>query len=234
MTTESGEKGSAGGAETGPGSVYSIGAVASMVGVPQATLRTWEERYAVVSPGRTPAGQRLYSRDQVEQLRFVASEIERGMSAADAHRLLAGQASPGARFRVPSGSARPRVLILVAARDQYSAELVEFLLRTEGFRVELAMGVEDAKRAFEQTQPNLSVIELLIGGGAGEDLCRWLKEQEAGPVLILSSLDVADRALQAGADAFLLKPVGHLQLISAVKDLLGVSALLDRPSDEAS
>jgi DNA-binding transcriptional MerR regulator len=136
-----------------------------MVGVPPPTLRTWEERYGMVSPSRTPAGQRLYSRDQVEQLRFVASEIERGMSAADAHRLLAERASPGASLGVSSGSARPRVLILVAARDQYSAELVEFLLRTEGFRAELALDVEDAKRTFEQTQPHLSVIEFLIGGG---------------------------------------------------------------------
>jgi DNA-binding transcriptional MerR regulator len=204
-----------------------------MVGVPPPTLRTWEERYGMVSPSRTPAGQRLYSRDQVEQLRFVASEIERGMSAADAHRLLAERASPGASLGVSSGSARPRVLILVAARDQYSAELVEFLLRTEGFRAELALDVEDAKRTFEQTQPHLSVIEFLIGGGAGEDLCRWLKEKDRAPILVLSSLDAADRALQAGADAFLLKPVGHLQLLSAVKDLLGVSALLDRSEGEA-
>lgn len=233
MRSESGEKGLAGADATRPESVYSIGAVASMVGVPPATLRTWEERYGAVSPGRTPAGQRLYSRDQVEQLRFVASEIGRGMSAADAHRLLARQVSPAASLGVSSGPARPRVLILVAARDQYSAELVEFLLRTEGFRVELTMGVEEAKRTFEQTQPQLSVIEFLIGGGAGEDLCRWLKERETAPILVLSSLDVADRALEAGADAFLLKPVGHLQLISAVKDLLGVSALLDRSGGEA-
>ena len=70
-----------------PRSGYSIGAVAAMLGVPPATLRTWEERYGVVSPDRTQAGQRLYSRAQLEDLRFVASEMKRGMSAADAHRL---------------------------------------------------------------------------------------------------------------------------------------------------
>jgi DNA-binding transcriptional MerR regulator len=71
--------------------VYSIGAVASMLGLPPATLRTWEERYAAVSPSRTPAGQRLYSRHQVEELRFITAEMDKGMSAADAHRLLANR-----------------------------------------------------------------------------------------------------------------------------------------------
>src|SRR6476469_2127940 len=69
--------------------VYSIGAVARMLGIPVATIRNWEERYATIVPERSPGGHRLYSRDHVEQLRFVAAEVSRGLSAADAHRLLA-------------------------------------------------------------------------------------------------------------------------------------------------
>jgi len=49
--------------------IYSISAVARMVGVPVATIRTWEDRYEVVVPGRNASGHRLYRRDQVEQLR---------------------------------------------------------------------------------------------------------------------------------------------------------------------
>ena len=211
--------------------VYSIGAVGAIVGVQPATLRTWEERYGMVSPSRTRAGHRLYSRAQVAQLRFVASEIERGVSAADAHRLLAGRAGSGAPLEGLPVAMGPRVLILVAARDQYSAELVEFLLLTEGFQVELARGVEEAEGAFERVRPDLSVIEFLIQGGAGEQLCRRLKQRSLAPILVLSALDVADRALQAGADAFLLSPVGHLQLVSAVKDLLGVSAVVRRSGE---
>jgi len=41
--------------------IYRIGAVAKMVGVPVATLRVWERRYAVVTPPKTEGGQRLYS-----------------------------------------------------------------------------------------------------------------------------------------------------------------------------
>jgi MerR HTH family regulatory protein len=71
--------GSGGGEEARPPGIYSIGAVASMLGLPPATLRTWEERYGVVSPARTPAGQRLYSRSELDKLRFVSDAVERGM-----------------------------------------------------------------------------------------------------------------------------------------------------------
>jgi DNA-binding transcriptional MerR regulator len=205
--------------------VYSIGAVSTMVGVPQATLRTWEARYGGISPARTSSGHRLYTREQVARLRFVVSQTRRGMTAADAHRSLAERelrAAPG------DPGTRPRLLILVAERDRYSAELIEFLLDAEGFQVELALDEDEARTKFEKLSPDLVVIELLLGGGAGLDLCRRLRERSATPLLTISPLEIPDRALEAGADAFLGKPLGHLQLISAVKDLLGLSAMLSR------
>ena len=68
--------------------LYSISAVGHMVELPVATLRTWEDRYALVVPDRNASGHRLYSRDQVEQLRFIRTRMAEGLSAADAHRLL--------------------------------------------------------------------------------------------------------------------------------------------------
>ena len=43
--------------------VYSIGAVARMLGIAVATIRNWEERYATIVPERSPGGHRLYSRN---------------------------------------------------------------------------------------------------------------------------------------------------------------------------
>jgi DNA-binding transcriptional MerR regulator len=203
-----------------------------MLEIAPATLRTWEERYGVVAPTRTPAGHRLYTRDEVRHLRFLKAETARGMSAADAHRLLADRLREAEAGDAPPEAALPRLLILVAERDQYSAELIEFLLRTEGFGVKVTLDADDARRAFDEGRPNLTVLEFLIDGGTGEDLCRWLKERGGAPILVISSLDAADRALRCGADAFLPKPVGHLQLVSTVKDLLGVSALLKRREPE--
>ena len=75
--------------------VYSIGAVARMLELPVATIRNWEERYSTVVPERSAGGQRLYSREHVERLRYVASQVASGLSAADAHRLLSEREAGG-------------------------------------------------------------------------------------------------------------------------------------------
>ena len=71
--------------------IYSIGAVARMLGLPAQTLRAWEDRYQQIVPARSSGGQRLYSRDQVDQLSFIRNQIGLGLQPADAHRLLAEQ-----------------------------------------------------------------------------------------------------------------------------------------------
>jgi DNA-binding transcriptional MerR regulator len=206
--------------------LYSIGAVAEMLGSSPATLRSWEERYGVVEVERTEAGRRLYSRDDVEQLRFVIEMIEKGFSAADAHRLLRDRLEhaepPGVLEQRPG----PELLVLLAERDPYGAELSEYFLRTEGYAVQLALSAEDAELTFRERPPALAIVELLISGGAGADLCARLKQLAPVPVLAISSLDSREQALAAGADAFLQKPLDPLQLVSAVKDLLRRSALV--------
>jgi DNA-binding transcriptional MerR regulator len=217
----------------GPGSrpIYRISAVARMTGVPVATLRTWEERYALVVPDRNASGHRLFSRGQVEQLRFVKMRMAEGMSAADAHRLLAERMGTGLPVAAPDGHA-PRLLILLAERDPYAAELQEYFLKTEGFEVEVALGDEAARRSFLDNSPSLVVIELLISGGAGFSLCRSFKQDHDVPVVAVSVLECQDQAIEAGADAFLLKPLEPLQFVSTVRDLLGSSAFLAGDSQE--
>jgi DNA-binding transcriptional MerR regulator len=211
----------------GPGSrpIYSISAVARMVGVPVATLRTWEERYALVVPDRNASGHRLFSRGQVEQLRFVKMHMAEGMSAADAHRLLAEQMGPGLPVVAPDGHS-PRLLILLAEHDPYAAELQEYFLKTEGFEVEVALGDEAARRSFLDNSPSLVLVELLISGGSGFGLCRFFKQDHDVPVVAVSVLECRDQAIEAGADAFLRKPLEPLELVSTVRDLLGSSAFL--------
>jgi DNA-binding transcriptional MerR regulator len=219
--------------EQGSRPVYSISAVARMLGVPVATLRTWEERYAGVVPDRNPSGHRLFSRGQVEQLRFVKMRMAEGMSAADAHRLLAERIDTGLPVAVPGGHP-PRLLILLAEHDPYAAELQEYFLKTEGFEVEVALGEEAARRSFIEDSPSLVVVELLISGGSGFSLCRYFKQDHDVPVVAVSILECQDQAMEAGADAFLLKPLEPLRFVSTVRDLLGSSAFLLSPSQEGS
>ena len=218
-----------GGASRG---VYSIGAVARMLEIPVATIRNWEERYGAIVPERSPGGHRLYSRDQIEQLRFLAAQVSQGLSAADAHRLLA-EHSEGDRLSSGGVGADMRLLVLLAERDPVSADLEQFFLRTEGYEVDVALTVAEAEERWLDSQPRLAIVELMISGGQGADLCRRLKQHEAGAVLAISVLEGRDEALAAGADAFLRKPVDPLELVSTVKDLLGSSALVGHGGHES-
>jgi len=221
-------------ADEGGGSrgVYSIGAVARMLEIPVATIRNWEERYGAIVPERSPGGHRLYSRDQIERLRFLAAQVSQGLSAADAHRLLA-EHSEGDRRLGDGAGADMRLLVLLAERDPVSADLEQFFLRTEGYEVDVALTVADAEERWLDSQPRLAIVELMISGGQGAELCRRLKQHDAGAVLAISVLEGRDEALAAGADAFLRKPVDPLELVSTVKDLLGSSALVAHGGHES-
>jgi CheY-like chemotaxis protein len=213
--------------EIGSRPVYSIGAVVKMLGVDTATLRAWEERYRLVVPERSQGGQRIYSRNDLAHLRFVVEKMADGSSSGDAHRLLAEQLREPTSVTRP-GPGSPNVVVLLAERDRYAAELVEYLLRTEGYDVCVAFDPEEARRYMAERRPHLSVVELMMSGG-GLALCRELAQSGRTPVLALSALGLAEESLAAGASAFVPKPINPLQLVSTVRDLLGDSALT-RPS----
>ncbi|MGH3201925.1 MAG: MerR family transcriptional regulator, partial [Streptosporangiaceae bacterium] len=183
--------------------IFSISAVARTLGLPIATIRTWEDRYGLVVPYRNASGHRLYRRDEVEQLRFVRACMVEGASVADAHRLLAERIDAG----VPVPAHGTRLLILLADHDRYSAEYQERLLRAEGFDVQVALTEEEARRSVVERSPSLVVVGLLVSGGTGLDLCRFCKTHGRAPVVAVSVLQSGDLALDAGADAFLLKPL---------------------------
>jgi CheY-like chemotaxis protein len=197
-----------------------------MLGIPTATLRTWQDRYGVVVPERSPGGHRLYSRQQVEQLRFLRDQSAAGRSSADAHRLLRERLAAGEALRIPKTENTSRLLILLAEQDRYAADFAEYFLRTEGYDVALVTDADDAIAAMRHNAPDLAVIDLLLSGGRGLALCAQLRKTSAVPILAISTLALRDEALDAGASAFLRKPVDSLRLVAAIQDLVGRSALL--------
>lgn len=208
--------------------IYSIGAVSRMLGVSQPAIRSWEDRYGVVVAERTEGGRRVYTRDQLEQLRFIKERLDEGLSAADAHRLLAERQAGSVPPIVERSAANPlsRSLILLAASDRFGAELNESFLRAGGYDVDIALTAEEAEEKFASRDPALSIVELMISGGVGRALCERLKGRRGTPLLCISNLDLREQALAAGADAFLKKPLDPRQLVAAVRDLLGHSAVL--------
>jgi DNA-binding transcriptional MerR regulator len=148
--------------------LYSIGGVSRMLGLSAGTIRTWEARYGLVVPARSAGGQRLYSRDQIEQLRFVQGRIRSGRRPGEAHRLLAERLRRGDSF----GGTRTRVL-LAERRLGASAGLVQ-LLGPDGFEVILAQDPESAEQAIEELGPTLVVID--TGDEAFDALSQRLRE----------------------------------------------------------
>jgi CheY-like chemotaxis protein len=195
-----------------------------MLGLPPATLRSWEDRYGVVVPERSAGSQRLYSRDHLDQLRFVCQQMHLGLSAADAHRALAERLAGVQRSSLADRQEPGERTILVVERDPYAAELAEYFLRTEGYDVHVTRAVADAERIVGEQSIDLAIVDLMIGGGAGLRLCQQLAERV--PVLAVSAIDQHDRALEAGAQAFIRKPFDSLTLVSATRDLIGTSAIV--------
>ncbi|HKQ17772.1 MAG TPA: response regulator, partial [Solirubrobacterales bacterium] len=121
-----------------------------------------------------------------------------------------------------------RPVVLIAERDPGSAQRVEPILDSEGFEVEHVFAASEAEERWLERRPQLAIVELMISGGQGTDLCRRLKQHDVGAVLASSVLEARDEALAAGADAFLQKPVDPLEFVSTVNDLLS-----SRPRAEA-
>jgi DNA-binding transcriptional MerR regulator len=206
--------------------VFSIGALARLLGVAPATLRTWEERYGMVVPQRSAGAQRVYSRRDLEQLRFVCAQIEDGATAADAHRLLGEHIEHGLPLAVDeptadAGGARATRIALVE-RDVYAADLGEHALRSAGYDVRVARTIGAADELVTSATVSLVVIDIMIDCGAGLAWCA--KRHLDVPVVAVSVLDQALRARAAGARRFVRKPLEPAALVATVRDLIGAGA----------
>jgi DNA-binding transcriptional MerR regulator len=75
--------------------IYNIKAVAEATGLPAATLRAWERRYAALAPGRTQSGYRLYSARDITMLHWLKARIHEGLNISQAIALLNQQRNDG-------------------------------------------------------------------------------------------------------------------------------------------
>ena len=109
--------------------------------------------------------------------------------------------------------------VLIAERDQNVRELQRVFLERVGFRVDFA---DDGLAAFERAQgapPAALVTEILLPKLDGLTLCRRIREDPRTrelPVIVLSILAAATRAAEAGATAFLRKPIIESVFVAAV------------------
>lgn len=202
--------------------VYAITAASEMTSIPATTLRSWERNFGVVRPMRTSGGHRLYSHEDIERLRWLKAKMDSGVPASVAHQLLEAElARVGGVIREPDR--RGALMIMVAERDPITADLERFFLESAGYDVRVVLDGRTAVQEAESMQPDLIVVDVILPGVNGLQVCRGLKSNPATagiPVVVFSVLDVRERALDAGADAFLLKPLEQPRLIDLVSTML--------------
>jgi len=114
--------------------------------------------------------------------------------------------------------------ILIIDDTVFMRRLLRDVLRREGFEVREAASGTDGLDAFEETRPDLTVLDIAMPDMGGVDVLRRLLEREASArVLVVSATPAAQgagQALEAGARGYLAKPFQPQQLVSAVKAAL--------------
>ncbi len=125
----------------------------------------------------------------------------------------------------------PANRILIADDNQQNRELVEAYLSDEDYIVEMAEDGCITLEKVEQFQPDLVLLDIMMPKMSGFEVCQQLKTNPATqdiPVLMVTALrentDI-EKAVDAGADDFLSKPVNRLELKTRVRSLLKVRHL---------
>lgn len=114
-------------------------------------------------------------------------------------------------------------LILVADDDPHIVELVGMYLRRAGFRVATALDGDDALKKSTELHPALAILDVMMPGQDGLQVCRTLSRRGDIPVVLLTarSTDIDKIAgLRLGADDYVTKPFNPEELIARVEAVL--------------
>ena len=134
-------------------------------------------------------------------------------------------ASPAAKPSAPEAQARPP-RVLIADDDPQNAELLEAYLGDCGYELRIAHDGEETLRQVAAWQPDLILLDIMMPKISGFEVCKRLKANPATHdigVLMVTALDQpadVDRAVDAGTDDFLSKPIYKSALLVRVRALL--------------
>jgi len=130
-----------------------------------------------------------------------------------------------------------RAKILVVDDTPHNVKLLADLLGAKGYDVMTATSGSEALAQIEKTPPDLVLLDVVMPGVSGYEVCRRLRENPVTaylPVVMVTALDPGEeriKGLEAGADDFLTKPINHSELLVRVRSLLRIKSLHDQLAD---
>lgn len=116
-----------------------------------------------------------------------------------------------------------RQKILIVDDDENIAELLSLYLTKECFETKMVYNGEDALREHDAWHPNLILLDLMLPGIDGYQVCREIRAKAATPIIMLSAKgEVFDKVLglELGADDYMMKPFDSKEMVARVRAVL--------------
>lgn len=110
--------------------------------------------------------------------------------------------------------------VLVVEDEPAISESISYALQTEGMAVEAVFNAPEALSRVRRRPPSLVLLDVMLPGGSGLDVCREIRSFSDVPIIVLSARDAeADKVagLELGADDYVTKPFSMRELIARVR-----------------
>jgi two-component system, OmpR family, response regulator RegX3 len=113
--------------------------------------------------------------------------------------------------------------VLVVEDEESISDPLSYMLRREGFEVTVAETGPDGLREFDRTGADVVLLDLMLPGLSGTEVCRALRQRSNVAIIILTARDSeVDKVvgLELGADDYVTKPFSHRELIARIRAVL--------------